>query len=122
MKLYNFLFQYTHKGEPQEVYIPADSVREAKEHAESIINGLHYANSYEDNIVAVDENSMDDPKYFDQKILPICAVDSDEQPFPMNYVKKSMLFLASGTNCRCCMGWRIFGALCLGLIIGYLVG
>lgn len=70
----------------------------------------------------IDENDMDDPRYHNQVILPICAVPSDEQPFPLNYWKKFILWLAGGTNCRCCMGYRIFGGFVLGGLIGLASG
>lgn len=123
MKQYHFKFCYFHQGEEKELWVAAESIRDAKQHAESICLGLHYANDYEEVLEpVVDENSMDDPKYDGQQIAKICAVPADEQPFPLNYWKKAMLFLASGTNCRCCMGWRIAGAFGLGLVLGYLVG
>lgn len=71
---------------------------------------------------AVDENSLDNPKYYDQTIASICSVPSDEKPFPFNYWKKFVLLLAGGTNCRCCMGYRIIGGFVLGSLIGYLLG
>lgn len=116
MKQYNFLFTYIHNGKEQELYITASSVKEAKALADSIIAGLHYANDYEE-VVEVAENEFEG-----QKIAWICSKPVDDLPFPFKQLKKAALFFAYGTNCQCCLGYRIMGALLLGGLIGYLVG
>lgn len=115
MKLYNFLFKFIHKGQEQSIPIQAESVRAAKELAESLREGLHYAHSYEE--VIEKEN-----KFEGQEIAWICAKPVEELPFPFKQLKQAALFFAYGTNCQCCLGYRIMGALVLGGLVGYLVG
>ncbi|CAM3861637.1 hypothetical protein [Avibacterium endocarditidis] len=117
MKYYNFLFTYIHNGEEQSFYITASSVKEAKALAESICAGLHYANDY-DEVVGTEAVS----KFGGQKIAWICSMPADELPFPFKQLKKAALFFAYGTDCQCCLGYRIMGGLLLGGLIGYLAG
>lgn len=116
MKLFNFKFTYLHQGEQKDLWITAESIREAKQHAESVCLGLHYANDYEEVVEA-------EPNLFEgQKIAWICSTPADELPFPFKQLKKAALWFAYGTDCQCCLGYRIMGALVLGGLIGYLVG
>lgn len=115
MKRYNFLFKFTHKGEEQGIPIQAESVSDAKALAKSIADGLHYANDYEEVVEQADS-------FKEQKIAWICAKPVEELPFPFKQLKQAALFFAYGTNCQCCLGYRIMGALVLGGIAGYLVG
>lgn len=115
MKLYNFLFKFIHNGVEQSIPIQAESVREAKELADSLKTGLSYANSYEEVTVETDE-------FEGQKIAWVCSAPVEELPFPFKQLKKAALLFAYGTNCQCCLGYRIMVALVLGGAIGYLVG
>ncbi|MGX2956414.1 hypothetical protein ACWIYZ_04900 [Ursidibacter arcticus] len=116
MKLYNFLFKFIHDGRDLSIPIQAGSVKEAKALADSIIAGLHYANDYEE-VIEVAKNEFEG-----QKIAWICSKPVDDLPFPFKQLKKAALFFAYGTDCRCCLGYRIMGGLLLGGLIGYLVG
>lgn len=115
MKRFNFLFSFTHKGERQTIPIQAESVREAKALAESLSQGLTYTGGYE----IVEEQK---PDYQNQQIAWICAKPIEELPFPFKQLKQIALFLTQGTDCQCCLGYRIMGAFALGGLIGYLMG
>ena len=108
----NVYFTYAHNGNWETLAIVAETIREAKQKAMSINSALVY-NGY-DEIEA-------DP-FEGQKIAWICSKPVDDLPFPFKQLKKAALFFAYGTNCQCCLGYRIMGALLLGGLIGYLVG
>ncbi|MBF0785759.1 hypothetical protein E4T80_09840 [Muribacter muris] len=118
MKQYHFLFKFIHEGQVHSCPIRAGSVREAKALAESIRADLHYANDYEE-ILEVQEAEN---KFDGQQIAWICARPVDELPFPFKQLKKAALLFAYGTDCQCCLGYRIMGGLLLGGIVGYLLG
>lgn len=119
MKRCNFIFKFLHEGQEQSFPIRAESVREAKALAKSLCETLSYANDYEE----VDTQAVEaEAKFAEQKIAWICAKPSDELPFPFKQLKKAALFLAYGTNCECCLGYRIMAGLVLGGVVGYLLG
>lgn len=121
MKRYNFIFKCLHNGEEQRFPIQAESVREAKALAKSLCETLVYANDYEE-VKCEQEEVKESDKFSEQKIAWICAKPSDELPFPFKQLKKAALLFAYGTDCQCCLGYRIMAGLVLGGVVGYLLG
>ena len=110
--MYLFKFEYGKGANKDEMYILAGSVRQAKEKAELIKQGLVYTNDYEE---------YEPDPFQDQEIAWICSTPSDELPFPFKQGKKLALLFAYGTNCQCCLGYRIIAGLLVGGLIGYLI-
>jgi len=108
----NVYFKFNNNGDWETLAITAETIKEAKEKAKSISAELVF-DGY-DEIVP-------DP-FEGQQIAWICATGADELPFPFKQLKKAALFFAYGTNCQCCLGYRIMAGLVLGGVIGYLVG
>lgn len=55
--------------------------------------------------------------------IPIlCDKPSAQMPTPLRQLKKLALFAASGTDCKCCIGYRILFAAAVGIIIGSVIG
>ena len=55
-------------------------------------------------------------------IMPIpflCDKPSSEMKTPLRQFKRLALFLASGTDCICCLGYRIILATLVGFAIGW---
>lgn len=119
-KLYRFQFAFTHKGETQTLPIEAESVREAKALAQSLVEGLYYTHDYDEVEPAQAVDFAD--KFAGQQIAWICAKPVEELPFPFKSLKQAALLFAYGTNCQCCLGYRIMAALGLGSVFGYVVG
>lgn len=115
MKLHNFYFRFTHKEEEHLFPIQAETLKQAKQLASSIQSGLAYADSYEEVVEQPDQ-------FEGQEIAWICAKPVEELPFPFKQLKQAALLFAYGTDCQCCLGYRIMGALVLGGIVGYLMG
>ncbi|OOF53861.1 hypothetical protein [Rodentibacter genomosp. 2] len=108
----NCYFTYSYDGKEQQLAILAETVKEAKDKAKSISGNLIY--------LGYDEIEKD--LFEGQEIAWICAKDTKELPFPFKQLKQVALFFAYGTNCQCCLGYRIMGGLVLGGLIGYLLG
>lgn len=108
----NCYFTFNNNGNWETLAVTAETVREAKAKAKAISAELVY-DGY-DEIVP-------DP-FEGQEIAWICAKPVEELPFPFKQLKQAALFFAYGTDCQCCLGYRIMGALVLGGLIGYLVG
>lgn len=112
-KLYNFYFDFEKDGHTQTLGITAENLKDAKEQAAAIENGLEYANDYDE--------LQTDP-YVGQKIAWVCSTPADELPLPFKWGKKLALLLAYGTNCQCCLGYRIMAGIVAGGVIGWLLG
>lgn len=108
----NCYFTFNNNGNWETLAIIAETVREAKDKAKGINSELVFA--------GYDEIEQD--PFEGQKIAWICSKPVDELPFPFKQLKKAALFFAYGTNCQCCLGYRIMGGLVLGGLIGYLMG
>lgn len=108
----NCYFSYSHDGNWETLAIVAETIREAKEKAKSISSALIYQGY--DEIVS-------DP-FEGQKIAWFCAKPVEELRFPFKQFKQAALFFAYGTNCQCCLGYRIMGGLILGGLLGYWLG
>lgn len=108
----NCYFTYHYDGQEQTLAILAETVREAKEKAKSL-NG---------NLIYLSYDEIEDDPFEDQKIAWICSRPVEELPFPFKQLKQVALFFAYGTDCQCCLGYRIMGGLALGGVIGYLLG
>lgn len=108
----NVYFSYNHNGNWETLAIAAETIREAKEKAKSISDELIY-NGYDE---------IEQDQFEGQKIAWICSTPVEELPFPFKQLKKAALFFAYGTNCQCCLGYRIMAGLLLGGLLGYLVG
>lgn len=103
------IFYFDFEG--QRVGIPAETLALAKEKVKAMNLSFTYTNDYE----------VTNP-FEGQKILWVCSKPVDELPFLFKWGKKLALLLAYGTNCQCCLGYRILLALMLGSIGGYVVG
>lgn len=108
----NVYFKYNNHGNWETLAITAETIKEAKEKAKGISAELVF-DGY-DEIVP-------DP-FEGQEIAWICSKPVEELSFPFKQLKQAALFFAYGTNCQCCLGYRIMAGLGLGGVIGYLVG
>ena len=108
----NCYFSFSYNSKEETLGIMAETIKEAKDKAKSISGELIY--------IGYDEIA-DDP-FAEQKIAWICSKPVEELPFPFKQLKQAALFFAYGTNCQCCLGYRIMAGLILGGAIGYLVG
>lgn len=108
----NCYFTYSYDGKEHQLAILAETVKEAKDKAKSISGNLIYL-GYDE----VEEDPFDG-----QEIAWICSKPVEELSFPFKQLKQAALFFAYGTNCECCLGYRIMGGLVLGGLIGYLLG
>ncbi|WP_439242426.1 hypothetical protein [Lonepinella sp. BR2474] len=108
----NCYFIYKFYDENQTLAILAETVREAKSKARAISSELVY--------VGYDE--VEEDLFAEQKIAWICDKPVEELPFPFKQGKQLALLFAYGTNCQCCLGYRIMAGLLLGGIVGYLLG
>ncbi|WP_439234934.1 hypothetical protein [Lonepinella koalarum] len=108
----NCYFTYPFHGETETLAILAETVREAKAKARSMSSELVY--------VGYDE--VEEDPFAEQKIAWVCEKPVEELPFPFKQGKQLALLFAYGTNCQCCLGYRIMAGLLLGGIVGYWLG
>ena len=108
----NVYFKYNNQGNWETLAITAETIKEAKEKAKGISAELVF-DGYDELV----------PDPFEgQEIAWICSKPVEELSFPFKQLKQAALFFAYGTNCQCCLGYRIMVGLVLGGVIGYLVG
>lgn len=101
--------RYNLKGEDITIGLIAESIQQANEKSEKVNSNLEY----------VDYDEIEE-SFENQKILSICSKPVDELSFPWNLGKRLSLLLAYGTNCQCCLGYRILAGLVIGFVIGVL--
>lgn len=112
--MFNFYFSYSHQGTEQQLAVSAENVKVAREIAKSIGgDNLHYTGDY--------DIAETDP-FEGQEIAWVCSKPVEELPFPFSLGKRLALFFAYGTNCQCCLGYRIMAGIVLGVGLGYLLG
>lgn len=111
--MYIFYFSYLYHNNGHQVAVVAESVNEAKAIASELSLLLKYTGDYDE---------VEQEPFEGQEIAWICSTPADELPFIFKWGKKLALLLAYGTNCQCCLGYRIMAGIVLGSALGYLLG